>query len=308
MTLGLKPYVVHATFQYSGTPGKRNRFREHLLWNDPPSYFEHPAGFVALEDKPSPELLKAAADFPRDGTLGGAMPHFNLIHSQLLSLRAELAIATILGRAAVLPQLWCGQDRWWAPHSGVIPGSNFELPFPCPADHVLDLESMSNKDLSEEEFGPYIDWRESSFLANERAKKLVSQSSLTLKVCDPSEEDGANCADGSAPAKVTVRGKVAQVKLQPKLNEVQLRTALSAIDMKKYKIVYLEGAAEIWGGWSNSTAGDKFKKRVDKYGAIFCCVNGHPGHVWYDFYWDTIPHTDRHGREITGPWEPRKGP
>jgi hypothetical protein len=31
--LGLTPYVVHATFQYSGTPGKRHRMRERLWWN-----------------------------------------------------------------------------------------------------------------------------------------------------------------------------------------------------------------------------------------------------------------------------------
>ncbi len=31
--LGLDPYVVHATFQFSGTPGKRWRLREALLWN-----------------------------------------------------------------------------------------------------------------------------------------------------------------------------------------------------------------------------------------------------------------------------------
>ena len=30
---GLKPYVVHATFQFSGTPGKRHRIRESLLWD-----------------------------------------------------------------------------------------------------------------------------------------------------------------------------------------------------------------------------------------------------------------------------------
>lgn len=30
--LGLEPYVVHATFQFSGTPGKRHRFREALMW------------------------------------------------------------------------------------------------------------------------------------------------------------------------------------------------------------------------------------------------------------------------------------
>lgn len=31
--MGLKPYVVHATFQFSGTPGKRHRMRESLLWD-----------------------------------------------------------------------------------------------------------------------------------------------------------------------------------------------------------------------------------------------------------------------------------
>jgi hypothetical protein len=31
--LSLKPYVVHATFQFSGTPGKRHRMRERLWWN-----------------------------------------------------------------------------------------------------------------------------------------------------------------------------------------------------------------------------------------------------------------------------------
>ena len=36
----LEPYVAHATFQFSGTPGKRNRFRERLMWNDPPEYFK----------------------------------------------------------------------------------------------------------------------------------------------------------------------------------------------------------------------------------------------------------------------------
>lgn len=36
--LGLKPFVVHATFQFSGTPGKRFRFREAFLWNVRPPH------------------------------------------------------------------------------------------------------------------------------------------------------------------------------------------------------------------------------------------------------------------------------
>ena len=31
--LKLQPYVVHATFQFSGTPGKRHRMREFMLWH-----------------------------------------------------------------------------------------------------------------------------------------------------------------------------------------------------------------------------------------------------------------------------------
>lgn len=59
----------------------------------------------------------------------------------VLQLRNAFALATILNRTLILPQLWCGLDRYWAPHSGTLPGSEFKLPFVCPADHVLDIES-----------------------------------------------------------------------------------------------------------------------------------------------------------------------
>jgi hypothetical protein len=39
-TLGTDPYCVHAIFQFSGTPGKRHRFREALLWVDGPEYWQ----------------------------------------------------------------------------------------------------------------------------------------------------------------------------------------------------------------------------------------------------------------------------
>jgi hypothetical protein len=39
-TLGTDPYCVHAIFQFSGTDGKRHRFREALLWVDGPEYWQ----------------------------------------------------------------------------------------------------------------------------------------------------------------------------------------------------------------------------------------------------------------------------
>ena len=52
----------------------------------------------------------------------------------------------------------------------------------------------------------------------------------------------------------------------------------------------------------------RFKRRLDLYSSLWCCMDGHPGHVWYDFWWDTEPHHDRHERWIDGSWYPQMGP
>ncbi len=61
----------------------------------------------------------------------------------MLQLRSAWAIAQALNRTLVLPELWSGQDRYWAPHNGRLPGSGLELPFLAPADHIIDLESYA---------------------------------------------------------------------------------------------------------------------------------------------------------------------
>lgn len=56
-------------------------------------------------------------------------------------MRNALVLASELGGAAtVLPSIWVGLDRWWAPHDGRLPNSRIDLPFAAPADLVLDLE------------------------------------------------------------------------------------------------------------------------------------------------------------------------
>jgi len=52
----------------------------------------------------------------------------------------------------------------------------------------------------------------------------------------------------------------------------------------------------------------RFETRTKIYASIWCCVNQHPGHIWYDLWWDKVPRVDRHNRNITGPWEPITGP
>ena len=167
---------------------------------------------------------------------------------------------------------------------------------------------MSADKFGEVEFGNHIEWRESPLLENPRAKELKS-SILTVRTCgpdglSPTPPEGTPCADGSSPATITD----ATAWLLPGRDEMQIRTALADVS-NTYSVVHFEEAAEAWGGFTDAASGAKFKKRLDMYGSIWCCVDGHPGHIWYDFFWDSGAHSDRHNRKI-GPekWLPRTGP
>jgi hypothetical protein len=85
-------------------------------------------------------------------TLSCSSPHYappDLTHASSPTpgpqLRHALALATVLGRTLILPPLWCGLDRYWAPHAGTVPGAGTTLPFQCPADHVLRLEGEAGQ-------------------------------------------------------------------------------------------------------------------------------------------------------------------
>lgn len=94
--LGLDPYVVHATFQFSGTPGKRNRLRERMLWRDPPEYYDPGHGWVTWDmDVPEGLLAAAAPAAPSMQCCEQQKGHFDLVNHQLLQLRSGLAVASV---------------------------------------------------------------------------------------------------------------------------------------------------------------------------------------------------------------------
>jgi arabinosyltransferase len=104
--LGLAPYVVHATFQFSGTPGKRFRFREARLWDDPPAYYDPPYALVTWDmDVPEAMLVAAAPSSPSLQCCEAQQGHFDLVNHQLLQTRHALAIASV--RLAPPALCWC---------------------------------------------------------------------------------------------------------------------------------------------------------------------------------------------------------
>ena len=207
--IGLDPYAVHNTFQFGGTPGKRHRMREANAWlgDAAAGYFDAADGsgargrFLSYAPKiPAGVDLNlfrarsypAARDdtFPAFETIDDPLValHATLVEAQLRQARAAAAIARALDRVLILPPFLCGLDRVWFPHFGRFPGSQFQLPFVCPLDHVVAVEKMDASLV-----------REHSFLSHPELPEDVRRSVAVVEVraAGPSASGPAGEADGA---------------------------------------------------------------------------------------------------------------
>jgi hypothetical protein len=91
---GVRPYMVHATFQPYGGLGKRNRFREFGLWTlDPESYYQ--GRFLTYDNgvRREVEALAAAHAAAGRGRMADFHRHLLAMAWQLGALRDALALA-----------------------------------------------------------------------------------------------------------------------------------------------------------------------------------------------------------------------
>jgi len=300
-TMGLEPYVAHNTFQFSGTPGKRHRFRERMIWlADDAAYYDPPGGLLSFDMHIS-EYLEPASHLDLDPAkpiqLENFHAHFALVNAQLVQLRNAMAISYILGRTLVLPQLFSGADRWWAPHHGVIPGATrVELPRVAPADFILDLERMDG-DLRAAGSQTGIAFRESSFLGNRNVPQSVRTSRLEVSIC----KDGETCSSDKGHQELVLKSRY---------NDTDLLSIFE--EYKDKKILHFKDMRAGFGGFSSAEDASRFANEIKVYTSIWCCVNGPrpglPGHVWYDIWWDQPNHVDRHNRLFGDVWVPVTGP
>ncbi|GMH44067.1 hypothetical protein BSKO_12001 [Bryopsis sp. KO-2023] len=304
--MGYDPYLVHATFQYYGVTGKRHRMRDAFLWTvDPPEYYDTPGGYLAWDfDVPADLLARSPAKNLTSMELDDVLGHLDLINHQLTQIRNALSIAKALNRTLIFNEIWCGQDRWWNPHTGLLPTVEMELPFVCPLDYILEVSLMKPEQKADfdPELEPYIDFRESSFLQNERLPKSVLESELRVEVCD---------SDDCPTQKDSTSSKRATVHIPPNLTDVELKAALPNLD--SHKLLRFSSMRNTFRGFQDPEEGAAFEKKIMYWAALWCCVlpvDDLPGHVWLDLFHDVLPHTDRHGRvwNETHKWVAVQGP
>lgn len=209
----------------------------------------------------------------------------------------------MLGLGVVIPQFTAGQDRYWGPHSGVLPGSTTKLPYKAPLDHILDLERSLGHSKPVDEFGPDIPFREYSFLHNPALPAALQSSQITVNLC---QEREAHCSDGSAAA----AEHEGALWITAGLDDEQLKVALGPAS-QQYKVLRFSAMADAFSRHRSDADQQRFVRRTTPMTSLWCCVlpaPGTPGHVWYDMWWDAVPHSDQHGREWTDAWSITLGP
>lgn len=75
---------------------------------------------------------------------------------------------------------------------------------------------------------------------------------------------------------------------------------------RRYKVMTLTSMLDAFTQFADRKAQAQFVRRTKIMTSIWCCVDEHPGHVWYDMWWDQ-PHEDRHGKQWTE-WFIKVGP
>lgn len=155
--------------------------------------------------------------------------------------------------------------------------------------------------------GKMLPFREYTFLQNPRMGKATLASRVEVEVCDAGEADAA-CATAASPPKARAKS----FKLAQGLKDADLAKIFEPF--QKVKIISLNSIGTdggVFGGWSDPMVQSRFYKRATSMTGIWCCVNAHPGHIWYDMLWDMVPRPipDRHNRKRDGPWDYNvKGP
>ncbi|XP_024520921.1 arabinosyltransferase XEG113 [Selaginella moellendorffii] len=262
--LGLDVYAVHTTFQFAGTEGKRHRLREAQLFFDKPEYYQ--GRFIAFD-----------ASIPKELLTGGnhsVETHFALVNYQMKRVREALAVAYVLNRTLVMPEMWCRNDRLWFGHPGILHDTKTPQPFLCPMDHVFEVSNML-KNMPEEEFGPAIDFREYSFLENPRVPQEIKTSRLSIRLCSRGKNCSSEVSQGA-------------IELPINMTDTQLRDEFSR--HKDVKILDFSTMKNVFGGFVDKDKALKFRRRLQRYTAIWCCLESlERGHIYYDFFWDEKP-------------------
>lgn len=245
--MGIKPYVVHNTFQFHYSPGKILRFREHGLWLLDPDSFYTEGNFLSFDIS----LPNWVYEQPE-----GIERHVAAINHYYEATRNALAIAETLGRFLILPKVTCFCDRWWDTLTKPCraPGGDFDPPYICPPDHFINPGTWGHE-------AEKIWFRQSTFLESPRVSPEILSSRLVVGIAD-----------------FLNKSVDVDVLLQPNATNMEVRQTLGGLN--NIRVLHLKNSIDAFCRFDLPIENQNFdKKTLPLFRLEWCCA---PGHVNYN--------------------------
>lgn len=242
--------------------------------------------------KPMPGLTPDQKGWKIKDALWGSprlAAHFELVDRHIAALRNAMALARATGRQLIMPKMLCLCERSESPFallpSCTITGSSTRLPFVCPLESIFDVvrvEKLWAK--TTDEPNGYLQLRPWTMLNSSIHRppqpNLAFEPSKTTTVSwssrgwvRPTAEHGAVATYAQGSQQLPLR-----VQLPRGLSDAQFTQALTELGVSDARLLHLESAEAIFGGFESTAAGKVFERNIASHllggwSATWCCTS-----------------------------------
>ncbi|KAG2487324.1 hypothetical protein HYH03_014041 [Edaphochlamys debaryana] len=248
--------AIHMTWVPLSKEGKFHRFRDGMLYDDPPEYYDTPATRYITADIDAPDAPPGYNQWRETEDM--IQVHLKNMPPQLQQAYRVAALSMVLKRTLIFPRLRCFCFKnWFMSEQCRIPGDKTtQFPLDCALDQVFRPKVLYNWPPLDTRNGPQnLTFREYSLLDNPRTPATVKNGQVLV------------VPEGFPVGNAT--GFTQVVTLKPNMTQDAIAAALEP--HKDAKVLRLRHINHLFGGFDDQVLKASFDKWSFNVTANWCC-------------------------------------
>ncbi|GIL87771.1 hypothetical protein Vretimale_13060 [Volvox reticuliferus] len=254
--MNITPLGIHMTWVPLSKEGKFHRFRDGMLYDDPPEYYDAPGLKYLTADIDAPDAPPGYNSWMETEDM--IQVHLKNMPPQLKQVYRAVAVALILKRTLIFPRLRCFCFKnWFMSEQCRIPGDKVtQFPLDCALDQIFRPKVLYNYPPLATKDGPQnFTFREYSLLDNPRTPDSVKKGQVLVV---PEGADAGNTT-----------GFIRVVRIKPNLMQNDLVKALE--EVKDAKVLRLRHPLKLFGGFNDNILKASVDQLAFNVTANWCC-------------------------------------
>ncbi|GLC65037.1 hypothetical protein PLESTF_000239600 [Pleodorina starrii] len=254
--MNITPLGIHMTWVPLSKEGKFHRFRDGMLYDDPPEYYDSPGTKYLTADIDAPDAPPGFNAWRETEDM--IQEHLKNMPPQLKQVYRAVAVSMVLNRTLIFPRMRCYCFKnWFMSEQCRIPGDKVtQFPLDCALDQIFRPKVLYNYPPLATKNGPQnFTFREYSLLDNPRTPPSVRNGQVLVV---PEGADAGNTT-----------GFVRVVRIKPNLMQDELVKALA--EVKDAKVIRLRHPLQLFGGFNDQVLKASVETFAHNVTANWCC-------------------------------------